>query len=171
MSLYLEMKFASQGVYLLYLHETKVMLKVDNRSKCRKKFSKPGKSQQAPSVPGKEAERNQSGRPGATQGTIHEMHKYSVYMTASRFYIVGGDLTDDRYGHTRGFGEGVQDVLGGGDEELVVFPAGRGEHPGVASQGHRELARVIRDGDRVEVHPATDPAPLADVADVGGEAV
>ncbi|KAI9886269.1 MAG: H(+)-transporting V1 sector ATPase subunit D [Watsoniomyces obsoletus] len=28
---------------------------------------------------------------------VDKMYKFSVYMTASRFYIIGGDLTDDRF--------------------------------------------------------------------------
>ncbi|KAK3944816.1 Polyphosphoinositide phosphatase [Diplogelasinospora grovesii] len=39
---------------------------------------------------------------GATDGTAgsrfgHKMHKFSLYETASRFYIVGGDVTERRY--------------------------------------------------------------------------
>jgi hypothetical protein len=31
------------------------------------------------------------------KGSIFTMHKFSIYMTASRFYIVGGDLSDGRF--------------------------------------------------------------------------
>ncbi|KAB5540477.1 SacI homology domain-containing protein [Coniochaeta sp. 2T2.1] len=34
---------------------------------------------------------------GLPSRTIHKMHKFSLYETASRFYIVGGDITEGRY--------------------------------------------------------------------------
>ena len=37
-----------------------------------------------------------SPRPGRTR-IVHKMHKFSLYETASRFYIVGGDVTEKRY--------------------------------------------------------------------------
>jgi len=34
---------------------------------------------------------------GSRSRLIHKMHKFSLYETASRFYIVGGDMTEKRY--------------------------------------------------------------------------
>ncbi|KAK3318566.1 SacI homology domain-containing protein [Apodospora peruviana] len=34
---------------------------------------------------------------GTRSRAIHKMHKFSLYETASRFYIVGGDVTEKRY--------------------------------------------------------------------------
>ncbi|KAK0714933.1 SacI homology domain-containing protein [Lasiosphaeris hirsuta] len=34
---------------------------------------------------------------GAMSRLVHKMHKFSLYETASRFYIVGGDMTEKRY--------------------------------------------------------------------------
>ncbi|KAH8912821.1 hypothetical protein BR93DRAFT_974261 [Coniochaeta sp. PMI_546] len=34
---------------------------------------------------------------GAASRAVHKMHKFSLYETASRFYIVGGDITEKRY--------------------------------------------------------------------------
>jgi hypothetical protein len=37
------------------------------------------------------------GRPPLSLHKLHKMHKFSLYETASRFYIVGGDITEKRY--------------------------------------------------------------------------
>lgn len=34
---------------------------------------------------------------GVSSRVVHKMHKFSLYETASRFYIVGGDVTERRY--------------------------------------------------------------------------
>src|SRR5215211_8473264 len=81
------------------------------------------------------------------------------------------DLADSSDGHLDALGQRAQDGLRGGDQELVVLTSGRRQYPGVAPEGFRELSRVVRNGQQFQVHSASDPAPLADVAHVRGEAV
>ncbi|KAI9751629.1 MAG: phosphatidylinositol-3,5-bisphosphate 5-phosphatase [Lichina confinis] len=55
-------------------------------------------NQHASTDSGKITEKPRTERPvTTTPGTIYEMHRFSVYLTAAKFYIVGGDLTDDRF--------------------------------------------------------------------------
>src|SRR5918998_1943147 len=81
------------------------------------------------------------------------------------------DLADDGNGHLDAPGQLVYYRFWGGDQELVVLANRRRRDLGVTAEGGQEPARIARYGERPQVHPASDPAPLADAARVRGETI
>src|ERR671933_2692933 len=80
-------------------------------------------------------------------------------------------LADHGDRHIRLRRQGLDEILMGGYEKLIVLPTGGREDLGVAVYGAKVFPGVADDGQEAEVYAAADAALLAEVALGGGEAV
>src|SRR3990170_610546 len=86
---------------------------------------------------------------------VHHLHHLPLY-----HFPQDGDV--------QAFSHLLHQGRGAGEEELIVLPAAQGQLPGLGPEG---LAEEGVDGDPVCRHPGPHPARLAEVAQVGDEAI
>lgn len=86
-------------------------------------------------------------------------------------YFFWRDLSYYGQGWPDGLCQLVDYVLGGGDEELVVFAARGREDSGVVPEGTREFSCIVLYRKEGKVYVASHAAPVAHAAYVRGEAV